>query len=220
MDSRLLIGRNNYSRSCANNVRRRLGKSKGTASGQALQRRQAQRSYWVETADACCCYYGDESAPSSKRTYVKWQRDCYSICTGRTYPQLCVVWSQMDTEFHGAFDLLKLNAQCLGCKIFLFNRVSTCVEAHWLRLHRIWNRLHRIFCVTYLSDMYEHKYDTSARLIRVQFIVQPSLEIATCLVYGFPRLRRLRVLPSGPTALTTGRRDRTGIFVFIWCEWG
>ena len=31
--------------------------------------------------------------------------------------------------------------------------------------------------------MYEYKYDTSIRLIRVQFIVQPSLEIATCLVY-------------------------------------
>ena len=38
-------------------------------------------------------------------------------------------------------------------------------------------------CVTYLSDMCEHKYDTSTPLIRVQFIVQPSLEIATCLVY-------------------------------------
>ena len=36
----------------------------------------------------------------------------------------------------------------------------------------------------------------------------------------FPWLRRLRALPSGPTALTIGRRDRTGIFVFIWCEWG
>ena len=40
-------------------------------------------------------------------------------------------------------------------------------------------------CTSYLcnvsSDMYE--YDTSTRLIRVQFIVQPSLEIATCLVY-------------------------------------
>ena len=35
-------------------------------------------------------------------------------------------------------------------------------------------------CVTYLSDMYEYKYDTSTRLIRVQFIAQPSLEIATC----------------------------------------
>ena len=34
----------------------------------------------------------------------------------------------------------------------------------------------------------------------------------------FPWLRRLRALPSGPTALTTGRRDRTGIFVFIWCD--
>ena len=66
------------------------------------------------------------------------------------------------------------------------------------------------------SDMYE--YDTSTRLIRVQFIVQPSLEIATCLVYLSSWLRRLRALPSGPTALTTGRRDRTGIFVFIWCE--
>ena len=42
-----------------------------------------------------------------------------------------------------------------------------------------------INCTAYLcnvsSDMYE--YDTSTRLIRVQFIVQPSLEIATCLVY-------------------------------------
>ena len=36
----------------------------------------------------------------------------------------------------------------------------------------------------------------------------------------FPWLRQLRPLPSGPTALTAGRRDRTGIFVFIWCEWG
>ena len=34
----------------------------------------------------------------------------------------------------------------------------------------------------------------------------------------FPWLRRLRALPSGPTALTTGRRDRTGMFVFIWCD--
>ena len=66
------------------------------------------------------------------------------------------------------------------------------------------------------SDMYE--YDTSTRLIRVQFIVQPSLEIATCLVYLSFWLRRLRALPSGPTALTTGRRDLTGIFVFIWCD--
>ena len=38
--------------------------------------------------------------------------------------------------------------------------------------------------------------------------------------FTFPWLRRLRALPSGPTALTTGRRGRTGIFVFIWCEWG
>ena len=59
------------------------------------------------------------------------------------------------------------------------------------------------------SDMYE--YDTSTRLIRVQFIVQPSLEIATCLVYLSSWLRRLRALPSGPAALTTGRRDCTGI---------
>ena len=64
--------------------------------------------------------------------------------------------------------------------------------------------------------MYE--YNTSTRLIRVQFIVQPSLEIATCLVYLSSWLRQLRALPSGPTALTTGRRDRTGIFVFIWCD--
>ena len=77
-----------------------------------------------------------------------------------------------------------------------------------------------IDCTAYLcnvsSDMYE--YDTSTRLIRVQFIVQPSLEIATCLVYLSSWLRRLRTLPSGPTALTTGRRDRTGIFVFTWCD--
>ena len=64
--------------------------------------------------------------------------------------------------------------------------------------------------------MYE--YNTSTRLIRVQFIVQPSLEIATCLVYLSSWLRQLRALPSGPTALTTGRRDRTGIFVFTWCD--
>ena len=77
-----------------------------------------------------------------------------------------------------------------------------------------------IDCTAYLcnvsSDMYE--YDTSTRLIRVQFIVQPSLEIATCLVYLSSCLRRPRALPSGPTALTTGRRDRTGIFEFIWCD--
>ena len=66
------------------------------------------------------------------------------------------------------------------------------------------------------SDMYE--YDTSTRSMRVQFIVQPSLEIATCLVYLSFWLQRLRALPSGPTALTTGRRDRTGIFAFIWCD--
>ena len=64
--------------------------------------------------------------------------------------------------------------------------------------------------------MYE--YDTSTRLIRVQFIVQLPLQIATCLVYLSSWLRRLRALPSGPTALTTGRRDRTGMFVFIWCD--
>ena len=34
----------------------------------------------------------------------------------------------------------------------------------------------------------------------------------------FSWLRRLRALPSGPTALTTGRRYRTGVFVFIWCD--
>ena len=33
--------------------------------------------------------------------------------------------------------------------------------------------------------MYEYKYDTSTRLIQVQFIAQPSLEIATCLIYLF-----------------------------------
>ena len=32
-----------------------------------------------------------------------------------------------------------------ACQILRFNRLSTCVEAHWFRLHRIWNRLHRIF---------------------------------------------------------------------------
>ena len=37
--------------------------------------------------------------------------------------------------------------------------------------------------VTDLSDMYEYKHDTSTRLIRVHFIIQPSLEIATCLVH-------------------------------------
>ena len=69
------------------------------------------------------------------------------------------------------------------CQILRFNRLSTCVEAHWFRLHHIWNILYRIFCVTYLSGMYEYKYDTSTRLIRVQLIVQPSLAIATCLVF-------------------------------------
>ena len=39
--------------------------------------------------------------------------------------------------------------------------------------------------------MYEYKYDTSTRLIRVQFIVQPSLEIATdCDVPRLPFLGR------------------------------
>ena len=38
-------------------------------------------------------------------------------------------------------------------------------------------------CVTCLSDMYEYEHDTSTRLIRVQFIVRPSLEVAPCLVY-------------------------------------
>ena len=56
----------------------------------------------------------------------------------------------------------------------------------WSSLVRIAPHLEYIaphICVTYLSDMYEYKHDTSTRLIRVQFIVQPSLEIATCLVY-------------------------------------
>ena len=34
-----------------------------------------------------------------------------------------------------------------GCQILRFNRLSTCVEAHWFRLHLICIRLHRIFCV-------------------------------------------------------------------------
>ena len=31
------------------------------------------------------------------------------------------------------------------CKILRFNIFSTCVEAHWLRLHPTWPRLHRIY---------------------------------------------------------------------------
>ena len=46
------------------------------------------------------------------------------------------------------------------CQMLRFNRVSTCVEAesHWLRLYRIWTRLHRIHLgnVTYVSDIYEY----------------------------------------------------------------
>ena len=34
------------------------------------------------------------------------------------------------------------------CQILCFNRLSTCAEAHWFRLHRIWIRLYRMFCVT------------------------------------------------------------------------
>ena len=32
-----------------------------------------------------------------------------------------------------------------NCQMLRFNRLSTCVEVHWFRLHRIGNRLHRIF---------------------------------------------------------------------------
>ena len=70
------------------------------------------------------------------------------------------------------------SVQLGACQILRFHILSVRVEAHWLRLPRIWNRLHRIFCVTYLSDMYEYKHDTSTLLIRVQFIVQPSLELS------------------------------------------
>ena len=114
-----------------------------------------------------------------------------------------------------------------GCRGFVFTRTVSDIYAstdslHVLDLIGSDYTAFGIDCTAYLfnvsSDMYE--YDTSTRLIRVQFIVQPSLEIATCLVYLSSWLRRLliRALPSGPTALNTGRRDRTGIFVFVWCD--
>ena len=43
------------------------------------------------------------------------------------------------------YALLTLAYRCACCQILRFNRLSTCVEVHWFRSHRIWNRLHRIF---------------------------------------------------------------------------
>ena len=41
-----------------------------------------------------------------------------------------------------------------ACQILRFNSLSSCVEAHWFRWHRIWNRLHRIFvCRTFSTSM-------------------------------------------------------------------
>ena len=111
------------------------------------------------------------------------------------------------------------SVQLGACQILRFNRLYTCVEAHWFRLRRIWDRLHRIF------EWRIFQICTSTSMIRAhvwyEFSSSSSLPLRLRRASStFPWLRRLRALPSGPTALTTGRRDRTGIFVFIWCEWG
>ena len=94
-------------------MRRSLGQSESTASGRALRRRRSRQRYWVEAADVCCCYGGESAPPTHENMSSDTEKS-----TGRKYSQICAVYSQMDTELHRSFSLLKLKALCReGCRV-------------------------------------------------------------------------------------------------------
>lgn len=94
-------------------MRRSLGQSESTASGRALRRRRSRQRYWVETADACCCYGGESAPPTHENMSSDTEKSMW-----RKYSQICAVYSQMDTELHRSFSLFKIKALCReGCRV-------------------------------------------------------------------------------------------------------
>ena len=111
---RLLIGRNNYSRSCAKKL------------GGGWEREKVKRTTKRYDDDghskviglrlmllAAAVIVAAKPPRPPKETYAKRKR-YYSVGTGRKYSQLCVVWNRMDTKLYGAFSPLKCKIQGVG----------------------------------------------------------------------------------------------------------
>ena len=139
-------------------------------------------------------FWGDVAIRNSLRSNKKYPPPTRTHHVHQYYSSTTAVHTALHTPTH----------QPTMCQVFRLNRFSTCVEAHWFSLHRIWIWSNRNF---YVTDIF--------RYVRVRFLVgcRPRFsssgypEIATCIFYFFPWLGRL-ALPSGPTALTQDERYR------------
>ena len=88
---------------------------------------------------------------------VRWDRRSSLFLRLRFKRVLCCYYPYVRFCDHPYSDYVQLGAG----QIFRFVGLSTCVQAHWFRLRRIWIKLYRVFPVT---NIFRH--------VRVKFLVR------------------------------------------------